>query len=190
MKRLPEAQKRLAESKAQRGIPDHMLGMATPGGPSSGTQRHLIELWLAQPRLELEETRMLMRMLFDEHPVLNDLTAARNAAAGPELRAQLNGIMERFAAETGVPITVVPDGAVQAVRGKNDFGSMRSRPGHYEIERSVYNDDVRLRKELTHQITSYLASRGDNWESPVVGPRNAATWLEYFVEQGGPPSGG
>lgn len=188
MKRLPEAEKRLAASKAQHGIPDHMLGMATPGGPSSGTQRHLIDLWLAQPRLELEETRMLMRMLFDEHPVLNDLTAVRNAAAGPDLRVQLNGIMERFAADAGVSITVVPDGAVQAVRGRGDFGSLRSRPGHYEIEQSVYNDDVRLREELTHQITASLGSR--DWQSPVVGDRNAAEWLEYFVNLGGPPSPG
>jgi hypothetical protein len=35
MKRLPEAQKLSATSKAQRGIPDYMLGMDTPGGPSS-----------------------------------------------------------------------------------------------------------------------------------------------------------
>jgi hypothetical protein len=70
-----------------------------------------------------------------------------------------------------------------------DFGSMRSRPGHYEIEQSVYNDDVRLREELIHQITAYLGSRGD-WESPVVGPRNAAELLESLVNQGGRPSGG
>lgn len=172
MKRLPEAQKLSAISKAQRGIPDYMLGMATPGGPSSSTQRQMIDLWLAEPRLGLDETQMLMRMLFDEHPVLNDLIAARAAAAGPELRAQLDGIMERFAEDAGVSITEVQDGAVQAVRGTGDFGSMRSRPGHYEIERSVYNDDVRLREELTHQITAYLGSR--NWQSPVVGNRNAA----------------
>ena len=131
---------------------------------------------------------MLMRMLFDEHPVLNDLAAAQAAPAGPELRAQLDGIMQRFAEEARVSITVVQDGAVQAVREPGDFGSMRSRPGHYEIERSVYNDDVRLRKELTHQITAYLGSRGDDYESPVVGPRNAAGWLESLVEQGGRPS--
>jgi hypothetical protein len=125
-------------------------------------------------------------MLFEEHPVLNDLAATQSATAGPELRAQLNGIMQRFAEEAGVSITVVQDGAVQAVRGAGDFGSMRSRPGHYEIEQSVYNDDVRLRKELTHQITAYLDSR--NWESPVVANRNAGEWLEYFVELGGPPS--
>ena len=168
MKRLPEAQKLAAASKAQRGIPDHMLGMATPGGPSSNTQRQMIDLWLAEPRLGHEETQMLMRMLFDEHPVLNDLIAVRATAAGPELRAQLNGIMERFAEDAGVSITVVQDGAVRAVRGGNDFGSMRSRRGHYEIEQSVYNDDVRLREELTHQITAYLGSRvpeGEDWRN-------------------------
>jgi hypothetical protein len=104
---------------------------------------------------------------------------------GPQLRAQLNGIMQDFALETGVPIEVVPDGTVQAVRGEGDFGSMRSRPGYYEIEQSVYNDDVRLRNELTHQIPAYLGSR--NWLSPVTGNRNAAEWLEYFVQRGGPP---
>jgi hypothetical protein len=72
---------------------------ATRGGPSSSTERQLIDLWLAQPRLELEEPRMLMRMLFDEHPVLNDLVAARATAAGPEVHAQLDGIMQRFAAD-------------------------------------------------------------------------------------------
>ena len=109
------------------------------------------------------------------------------APAGPGLRAQLDGIMQRFAQEVGVSISVVPDGAVRAVRGPRDFGSMRSRPGHYEIEQSVYNDDVRLRKELTHQITAYLGSRG-TYESPISGPRNAAEWLESCVEQGGPPN--
>jgi len=186
MKRLPEAQERLAASKAQRGIPDHMLGMATPGGPPSSPRRRVIDQLLAQPTLELGETRALMRMIFDEHPVLNDLTAVQGAPAGPGLRAQLDGIMQRFAQEVGVSITVVPDGAVRAVRGPRDFGSMRSRPGHYEIEQSVYNDDVRLRKELTHQITAYLGSRG-TYESPISGPRNAAEWLESCVEQGGPP---
>ena len=186
MKRLPEAQERLAASKAQRGIPDHMLGMATPGGPPSSPRRRVIDQLLAEPTLELEETRGLMRMIFDEHPVLNDLTAVQGAPAGPGLRAQLDGIMQRFAQEVGVSITVVPDGAVRAVRGPRDFGSMRSRPGHYEIEQSVYNDDVRLRKELTHQITAYLGSRG-TYESPISGPRNAAEWLESCVEQGGPP---
>jgi hypothetical protein len=191
MKRLPDAQRRVAESKAQRGIPDHMVGMATPGGPSSSTQRHMIESWLAEPSLGLDEGRMLMRMLFDEHPVLNDLVAVQGANAGPELRAQLNGIMRRFEAEAGAPITVVQDGAVQAVRGKDDFGSMRSRPGHYEIEQSVYNDDARLRKELTHQITAYLGSQKvtpEDWRSPIVVNRNAAQWLEACVEQGGRPS--
>jgi hypothetical protein len=187
MKRLPEAQERLAASKAQRGIPDHMLGMATPGGPPSSPRRRVIDQLLAQPTLELGETRALMRMIFDEHPVLNDLTAVQGAPAGPGLRAQLDGIMQRFAQEVGVSITVVPDGAVRAVRGPRDFGSMRSRPGHYEIEQSVYNDDVRLRKELTHQITAYLGSRG-TYESPISGPRNAAEWLESCVEQGGPPN--
>jgi hypothetical protein len=131
-----------------------------------------------------------MRMLFDEHPILNDLVAARGTTAGPELRARLDGIMQRFAAETGVPISVVQDGAVQAAREPGDYGSMRSRPGHYDIEQSVFNDDVRLREELTHQITAYLGSRKESpvdWTSPVVGNRNAAEWLEYFVEQGGPP---
>jgi hypothetical protein len=192
MKRLPEAQKRLAESKAQRGIPDHMMGMATPGGPSSSIQRQMIESWLAEPSLGLDEGRMLMRMLFDEHPVLNDLTAVQGATAGPELRAQLNGIMRRFAAEAGVEITVVQDGVVQRARKEGDYGSMRSRPGHYEIEQSVYNDDVRLRKELTHQITAYLGSQKvtpEDWQSPIVVNRNAAEWLESCVEQGGRPSG-
>jgi hypothetical protein len=99
--------------------------------------------------------------------------------------------MQDFALETGVPIEVVPDGTVQAVRGEGDFGSMRSRPGYYEIEQSVYNDDVRLRNELTHQIPAYLGSR--NWLSPVTGNRNAAEWLEYFVQRGArrqPPSDG
>jgi hypothetical protein len=191
MKRLPEAQERLAASKAQHGIPDHMVGMATPGGPSSSTQRQMIESWLAEPSLGLDEGRMLMRTLFDEHPVLNDLVAVQGATAGPELRAQLNGIMQRFAAEAGVSITVVPDGAVRAVRGPRDYGSMRSRPGHYEIEQSVYNNDVRLRNELTHQITAYLGSQKvtqEDWRSPIVVNRNAAVWLEACVEQGGPPS--
>jgi hypothetical protein len=191
MKRLPEAQRRLAESKAQRGIPDHIVGMAAPGGPSSSTQRQMIDSWLAEPSLGLDEGRMLMRMLFDEHPVLNDLVAVQGATAGPELRAQLNGIMRRFAAEAGVSITVVQDGVVQRARKEGDYGSMRSRPGHYEIEQSVFNDDVRLRRELTHQITAYLGSQKvtqEDWKSPIVVNRNAAVWLESCVEQGGPPS--
>ena len=146
-----------------------MVGMATPGGPSSSIQRQMINSWLAEPSLGLDEGRMLMRMLFDEHPVLNDLVAAQGATAGPELRAQLNGIMQRFAQEAGVSITVVPDGAVQAERGNGDFGSMRSRPGHYEIEQSVYNDDVRLRRELTHQISAYLGSRRSRQWMDVAG---------------------
>jgi hypothetical protein len=131
-------------------------------------------------------------MPFDKHPVLNVLAAAQTATAGPELRAQLDGIMQRFAQEAGVSILVVQDGAVQAKREPCDYGSMRSRPGHHEIEQSVYNDDVRLREELTHQITAYLGSRKESpvdWTSPVVGHRNAAEWLEYFVEQGAPQPG-
>jgi hypothetical protein len=108
-------------------------------------------------------------------------------AAGPELHAQLVGIMERFAADAGVTITAVPDGAVQAVREAGDFGSMRSRQGHYEIEQSVYDDDVRLRKELIHQITAYYGSRISpedwrDWQSPVMVDRTAADWLEDFVD--------
>jgi hypothetical protein len=153
------------------------------GESTSDINRHMIERWLAARTLEPDEMKMLMRMLRDEHPVLNDLIAARNTAAGPALRAQLNGIMARFAEEAGVSITVVPDGAVQAVRGAGDVGSMRSRPGYYEIEQSVYNDDVRLRKELIHQITAYLGSR--NGLGPVAGNRNSAQWLAYFVREGG-----
>jgi hypothetical protein len=98
--------------------------------------------------------------------------------------------MQRFADEAHVLITPVQNGAVQARRQPGDYGSMRSRPGHYEIEQSVYNDDVRLREELTHQITAYFGSRKESlvdWTSPVVGNRNIAEWLEYFVERGGPP---
>jgi hypothetical protein len=150
----------------------------------------MIDSWLAEPSLRYEESRVLVRMMFDEHPILNDLVAARTAPPGPELRAQLDGIMQRFAQEAHVTITAVPDRAVRAVRGGRDFGSMRSKPGHYEIEQSVYNDDVRLRKELTHQITAYLGSRNretPDWHSPAAGDRNVAEWLDYFVNEGGPP---
>src|SRR6185369_2462228 len=67
--------------------------LATPGGPSSSTERQLIDLWLAQPRLELEETRMLMRMLFDEHPVPNDWLQRRPHQPAPSCGAQLDGIV-------------------------------------------------------------------------------------------------
>jgi len=60
---------------------------------------------------------MLMRMLFDEHPVPNDLAAAQAAPAGPELRCPTGrDCVQRFAQEAGVSITVVQDGAVQAVK--------------------------------------------------------------------------
>ena len=170
-----------------------MVGMATPGGPSSNTQRQMINSWLAEPSLGLDETRMLMRMLFDEHPVLNDLVdsaghSGRPRVARPTGRDYAALRTGRWRLDHGGPRRCRAGRA----RAPDDFGSMRSRPGHYEIERSVYNDDVRLRKELTHQIAAYLGSRKELpvvWTSPVVGPRNAAQWLEFFVEQGGLPPG-
>jgi len=60
---------------------------------------------------------MLMRMLFDEHPVPNDWLQRRPHQPAPELRRPTGrDCVQRFAQEAGVSITVVQDGAVQAVK--------------------------------------------------------------------------
>lgn len=184
---LPQAEELRKTFQAQREIPDYVLNMATPGGPGPSANRLLIDHWLTQGTLEREEMEILVRAIFEEHPILTKLINVRAMGAGPERRVEMEALLTEFTEEAGVRFEVVNDGFVEFVRGAGDYGSMRAEEGAYLIERSVYEDDARLLEELTHEIPSYLGSHrvGQDWTGPVWNRNNAAEWLENTVLAGG-----
>jgi hypothetical protein len=184
---LPQAEELRKTFQAQREVPDYVLNMATQGGPGPSANRLLIDHWLTQGTLEREEMEILVRAIFEEHPILTKLINVRAMGAGPERRVEMEALLTEFTEEAGVRFEVVNDGFVQFVRGAGDYGSMRAEEGAYLIERSVYEDDARLLEELTHEIPSYLGSHrvGQEWTGPVWNRNNAAEWLENTVLAGG-----
>jgi len=180
LRRAPAIRKALQE---QRGAP-YMLGMATPGGPQSFANRAIIESLASQGDLDLLEMQVFVDTLYAEYPILGELTQAQ-ALAGAAQRTEMLQILDRFTAQTGVPVDVVEDGVVQAATNQaGNFASLRSRPGFLQIEQSAYNSETELGLQVRHELSFYYARSGGS--TPVLNDtHNALDVLEYTIINGG-----
>lgn len=130
----------------------------------------------------LKQMGEFLRNIWRRNPILQRLANARGLK-GQTQSTELMNILNQFQKETGITTEVVKKGAVQAVRGAGDFGSLRSKPGFYQIEEQVFKDPARLWNELKHGFASHYTGVPN---APVLeNGLNAMNFLEIMVEGGG-----
>lgn len=141
----------------------------------------------SSPVLDLEGMRAFLQSTWDAHPLLKRLSALhRHRVPDVFLDRELLCILVCFSAERGgLPVEFVPEGAVQAVRGKGNLSSVRSAPGKLQIEEQVRRSPRRFLAEVTHELCYCVA--GGPGRVPRLGESgiNGMELLEMMVQAGG-----
>ena len=104
--------------------------------------------------------------LWQQHPVLARLSELRSFS-GEELRRALMEVVADLQRTDDISLSLVDEGTVQQLRGTGNLVSMRSRPGHLQIERQAWEHPELLWKQLAHELAAFV-TRSDG-EAPHLG---------------------
>jgi hypothetical protein len=133
------------------------------------------------------EMGSFLKATYEGNPLLQELGEVNNLGNVPSqvLHGRLIRILQQFETETGIPVQVVPEGTVQAVRGPGNFASLRSSPGVLQIEEQVFKSTQLLMDEVTHELAYHYTGGPEGVPSLGEGPIKAHTLMEGMIQRNG-----
>jgi hypothetical protein len=124
-----------------------------------------------------EQMASFLRNKWNDNPILRRLAQAQQLT-GQMLHRVLINILNQFQGQTGITVQPVPIGAVQRLRGRGNFASLRSRPGFLQIEQPVFQNTQTLLNQLRHELAFYYAGGLRSLPRLTNTPFNALDLLE------------
>ena len=132
--------------------------------------------------LNTEEMLKLIRLIWQEYPLVQRVYAARSLAGAQQI-AELESILAQFSRTTGVVVRRVPTGTVQISRGAGNLASLRVEEGVLMIEEQVFRSAPKLLAEVRHELAFFYSTVGGRARLGESGLQ-AMNYIQMAMESG------